>query len=171
MSSSLLQDELGFLLRAEIIWIKAKGASGSCAWGSTYSASNAVLRDVTERIVVASKGRFDRAIPKKKKRAALGLPCEDTIAPDDFRSWTLDTWEFPPESAKRIGHPAPFPVELPLRLIELYTYRGDVVLDPFVGSGTTAVAAARTGRRYVGVDADEQYVRLARTRLGDARPV
>ena len=121
---TILQEDLGFLLRGEIIWIKAKGANGSCAWGSYGSASNPVLRDVTERIVVASKGRFDRAV-SKKKRADLGLPYEDTITPDDFRAWTLDTWEFLPESARRIGHPAPFPVELPGRLIELYTYRGD----------------------------------------------
>ncbi len=162
---AILQNDLGFLLRAEIIWVKAKGANGSCAWGSTYSASNPVLRDVTERIIVASKGRFGRAIPKKKKRMTLGLTYEDTIRPEDFRAWTLDIWEFPPESARRIGHPAPFPVELPRRLIELYTYRGDVVLDPFIGSGTTALAALENGRRYVGVDIEDGYLNIARTRL------
>ena len=157
-------DDLGFLLRGEIIWVKATGANGSCAWGSYCSASNPVLRDVTERIVVASKGRFDRAIPKKE-RAHRGLPHEDSIRPEDFREWTLDTWYFPPESAKRVGHPAPFPIELPRRLIELHTFRGDVVLDPFVGSGTTALGAVKSGRHYVGVDIDSSYIELAHDRL------
>ena len=114
----LLQDDLGFLLRGEIVWVKGKGANGNCAWGSYASAANPVLRDVTERIVMASKGRFDR-VPSRTKRKALGLPFEDTIDAGDFRTWTLDTWHFAPESAKRIGHPAPFPVELPRRVIEL----------------------------------------------------
>lgn len=162
--SSILED-LGLLPRGEIVWIKGKGANGSCAWGSYASPANPVLRDVTERIVVASKGRFDRAIPRKK-RAEMDLPHVSTIYPEDFRAWTLDTWYFPPESAKRVGHPAPFPPELPRRLIELYTYRGDVVLDPFAGAGTVALAAKQAGRRYVCVDADETYVELARRRLG-----
>jgi site-specific DNA-methyltransferase (adenine-specific) len=78
---------------------------------------------------------------------------------------TLDVWEIPPESATRVGHPAPFPIELPSRLIDLYTYRGDLVLDPFVGSGSTAIAAVRRGRHYVGYDLDETYIRLAERRL------
>ena len=78
---------------------------------------------------------------------------------------TLDVWELAPESATRVGHPAPFPVELPQRLIELYTYRDDVVLDPFMGSGTTAVAAVRTGRHYLGYDTDDGYARAARERV------
>lgn len=104
-----------------------------CAWGSYASSANPVLRDVTERIVLASKGRFDRA-KSKLERANRGLPHEDTISAEDFRAWTLDTWHFATESAKRVGHPAPFPVELPRRVIELLTYRGDCVLDPFSGA-------------------------------------
>jgi hypothetical protein len=88
---------------------------------------------------------------------------------DDFMENTLDLWEIPAESATRVGHPAPFPVELPERLIELYTYRADLVLDPFAGSGTTAVAALRTGRHYVGYDLDEAYIRLAETRVEEER--
>ena len=88
---------------------------------------------------------------------------------EDFMENTLDVWEIPSESATRVGHPAPFPVELPSRLINLYTYKGDLVLDPFVGSGTTAVAAVRTGRRYVGYDLDEAYIRLAETRVDTER--
>jgi modification methylase len=164
----ILEEELGFLLRAEIIWQKGAGASGSCAWGSFMKPSNPVLRDVTERIVVASKGRFDRA-PDVKTRKRTGLPHEPTIAKDDFMSWTLDVWHMPAESATRVGHPAPFPIELPRRLIELYTYENDVVLDPYMGSGSTALACVETERRYVGYDTDDSYVDLSRKRVQDAQ--
>jgi DNA modification methylase len=160
----LLDDQLGFLLRGEIVWKKADGATGSCAWGSYCSPTNPVLRDVTERIIVASKGRFDRA-PSVRARQAAGRPSEATITVDEFLAGTLDLWEMRPESARRVGHPAPFPVELPERLIQLYTFRGDLVLDPFLGSGTTALAAARTGRLFVGYDTEPAYVELARARL------
>ncbi|HJM27988.1 MAG: site-specific DNA-methyltransferase [Acidimicrobiales bacterium] len=160
----ILQDDIGFLLRGEIIWIKAEGASGSCAWGSFQSASNPVLRDVTERVIVASKLRLDRAIPRKK-REEMGFPHLNTIRKEDFLAWTLDTWRIQPESAKRVGHPAPFPIELPRRLIELYSYQGDLILDPFCGAGTTAVAAKNAGRHYIGFDTDESYIKLAEERL------
>jgi DNA modification methylase len=161
---SILQDDLGLLIRGEIVWRKARGAGGSCAWGSFRSPANPVLRDLTERVVVASKGRFDRALPRNR-RAELGLPHEATIGRDEFLDATLDVWEIPPESASRVGHPAPFPIDLPRRLIELYTYRGDLVLDPFIGSGTTALAAVATGRHYVGFDTDPAYVALAEERI------
>jgi DNA modification methylase len=164
----ILQDDLGLLLRGEIVWVKQRGASGSCAWGSFQSPSNPVLRDLTERVVVASKGRFDRAVPSKE-RARLGLPSEASMTRDDFMENTLDLWELPAESATRVGHPAPYPVELPSRLIDLYTYRGDLVLDPFLGSGSTAVAALRRGRHFAGYDLDESYVRLAQTRVDEER--
>jgi DNA modification methylase len=162
----ILQDELGLLLRGEIVWIKADGASGSTAWGSFQSAANPVLRDLSERIVVASKGRFDRA-PTRKQRESLGLPFENTISKQDFMDGTLDVWRVQPESARRVGHPAPFPVEIPSRCIELFTFRDDVVLDPFMGSGSTAVAAVRTDRRYVGYDTDPAYVALAEKRVAE----
>ncbi len=165
--TTILQDDLGFLLRGEIVWVKGKGANGSCAWGSYASAANPVLRDLTERIVVASKGRFDRALARRE-RAERGLPSENTISPAHFREWTLDTWHFPPESAKRVGHPAPFPVELPRRLIELFTYQGDAVLDPFAGAGQVALACLATKRRYICVDIDASYVELARQRIAEA---
>ncbi len=164
----ILQDDLGMLLRGEILWRKAKGATGSIAVGSYLSAANPVLRDITERIVVASKGRFDRAVPRKE-RELRGLPFENTITKDEFFAATLDVWEIRPEHARRIGHPAPFPVDLPQRLIHLYTYRDDVVLDPFIGSGSTAVAAVATGRRYIGYDTDAEYVALAEERIARAR--
>ncbi|MEE8407547.1 MAG: site-specific DNA-methyltransferase [Acidimicrobiia bacterium] len=161
---SILQDDLGMLLRGEVIWQKAKGAGGSCAWGSYRSPQNPVLRDVTERVIIASKGRFDRAV-KRAKRKAEGLPHEASIETEEFLQATIDIWEIPPESATRVGHPAPFPIALPRRLIELYTYTGDLILDPFLGSGTTAVAAANAGRHYVGFDTDADYLDLAEERL------
>jgi DNA modification methylase len=166
--TGILQDDLRLLLRGEIIWLKQRGSSGSCAWGSFQRPGNPVLRDLTERVIVASKGRFDRAVPAKL-RALEGLPSESSMTREDFMENTLDVWEIPAESATRVGHPAPFPVELPARLIELYTYRGDLVLDPFAGSGTAAVAAVRSARHYVGYDLDESYVRLAETRVSAER--
>lgn len=162
----ILQDDLGLLLRGELIWQKAEGASGSCAWGSFRSAANPVLRDISERVVIASKGRFDRA-RSVKQRAAAGLPHESTLMTEDFMALTLDIWPIPPERAGRVGHPAPFPVELPEQLIRLYTYRDDLVLDPFMGSGSALVAAARLGRRYVGYDLDADYVAIAARRVAE----
>jgi DNA modification methylase len=161
--TEILQN-LGLLLRGEVVWWKGRAAGGSCAWGTFQRPSNPVLRDVTERIVIASKGRFDRAL-KPEERLALELPSTATISRDEFLEATTDLWEIPPESATRVGHPAPFPVELPKRLIELYTYEGDVVLDPFMGSGTTAIAAVRTDRRYIGFDTDQAYVKQAKKRI------
>jgi site-specific DNA-methyltransferase (adenine-specific) len=164
----ILQDDLRLLLRGEIVWVKQRGSSGSCAWGSFQRPGNPVLRDLSERVVIASKGRFDRALPAKV-RAGRGLPSESSMTREDFMQNTLDVWEIPAESATRIGHPAPFPVELPGRLIELYTYRGDLVLDPFAGSGTTAVAALRAGRHFAGYDLDETYIELSEARVEEER--
>ncbi|MFN2487892.1 MAG: site-specific DNA-methyltransferase [Acidimicrobiia bacterium] len=161
---SILQDDLGLLIRGEIIWRKAHGAGGSCAWGSFRSPANPVLRDLTERVIIASKGRFDRAL-NRRQRAERNLPHQPTISATDFMESTLDLWDIPAESAVRIGHPAPFPVELPRRLIELYTYQGDLVLDPYIGSGTTAVAAATSDPHYIGFDTEPEYIVLAQRRL------
>jgi DNA modification methylase len=161
--TQVLQD-LGLLMRGEVVWWKGRAAGGSCAWGTFQQPGNPVLRDVTERVVIASKGRFDRALPPGARRDRR-LPSAATISRDEFLDATTDLWEIPPESASRVGHPAPFPVDLPARVIELYTYENDVVLDPFIGSGTTAVAALRTRRHFVGYDTDPRYVRLARERV------
>ncbi len=150
--------EIGFLMRGEIIWDKAASASPSTAWGSWQSASNPVLRDVHEYILVFSKESFSRK-PEVK---------EDTIERESFLEWTKSIWTFPAVSAKRIGHPAPFPEELPRRLIDLYTFKNDVVLDPFCGSGTTCLAAFRLGRQYIGYEINPQYKQLAEERLGGA---
>ena len=164
----ILDDGLGMLLRGEIVWRKAEGAAGSCAWGSYRSPTNPVLRDVSERVIVASKGRFDRALDVRT-RQSQGRPYVASISTDEFLDATLDIWEIRPESARRVGHPAPFPVELPQRLIELYTFQDDLVLDPFLGSGSTAVAAVRCGRRFAGYDTDRTYVVLAEARVRQER--
>ena len=127
------------------------------AWGSWQSASNPVLRDVHEYILVFSKGSFSR-----KKVAGQ----ENTISKEQFMEWTKSVWSMSPESAKKIGHPAPFPLELPYRLIQLYTFTGDIILDPFMGSGTTAMAALQGGRKYIGYENDPEYVKLAEGRIG-----
>jgi DNA modification methylase len=160
----ILQDELRLLLRGEVLWRKGEGASSSCAWGSFRSATNPVLRDITERVIVASKGRFDRAKTTEERRA-LSLPHVNQISADEFMEATLDVWSMSPESARRVNHPAPFPVELPQRLIGLYTYEEDVVVDPFMGSGSTLVAAIRANRRYLGYDTDPEYVKTAKRRV------
>jgi DNA modification methylase len=163
---TILQDDLGLLLRGELIWQKGEGATSSCAWGSFRSAANPVLRDITERVVIASKGRFDRA-RSSKQRETEGLPYKNTLMTEDFMALTLDVWDMPTESARRVGHPAPFPVELPEQLIRLYTFENDLVLDPFMGSGSALVAAARLGRRYVGYELDPEYVEIARRRVAE----
>jgi site-specific DNA-methyltransferase (adenine-specific) len=155
--AGLLRD-LGFLLRGEIIWQKAQGAGGSCAWGSWQSAKNPTLRDLHEYVLVASKGTY--------RRMRIG---EDSIERDEFLAATLSVWNIPPASARRVGHPAPFPVDLPRRLIELYTFREDLVLDPFIGAGSTAVAAVQTGRHFVGYDTVREYLDLAAERVAEAR--
>jgi site-specific DNA-methyltransferase (adenine-specific) len=164
----ILQDDLEMLLRGEVIWQKARGSAGSCAWGSFQRPANPVLRDLSERVIIASKGRFDRALtpPQRKKK---GLPCDASMYRDEFMEATTDIWEIPPESATRVGHPAPFPVDLPKRLIHLYTYYDDLVLDPFMGSGTTAIAALRTDRHFVGYDTDAEYVDQAKVRINTER--
>jgi len=148
--------EIGFLMRGEVIWNKASSVSPSTAWGSWCSAANPTLRDVHEYILIFSKGTFQRRNPSGKG---------NTISKEEFLEFTKSVWTFPAVSAKEIGHPAPFPVELPYRCIQLYTYEGDVVLDPFMGSGQTAIAAIKTARYYIGYDIEEEYLRLAERRI------
>jgi len=147
--------ELGYLMRGEIIWDKAASASSSTAWGSWLSATNPVLRDVHEYVLIFCKQSFSR--PGKDR--------ESTIERDEFLSSTKSVWTFPAESARAVGHPAPFPEELPHRLIQLYTFEGDVVLDPFCGSGTTCVAARKSQRHYIGYEINPEYAQNAKARL------
>jgi modification methylase len=151
--------ELGFYMRGEIIWNKAAGAGVSTAWGSWQSASNPILRDTHEYILVFSKGDYKRE--KKDK--------QNTITKDQFIEWTKSIWTMNPESAKKIGHPAPFPEELPYRLIQLYSFIDDIILDPFMGSGTTAVSSLKSDRKFIGYDTDKNYIKLAEKRLSRYR--
>ena len=148
---------LGFLMRGEIIWNKASSGSPSTAWGSWLSAKNPTLRDIHEYILIFSKGSF--------KREDIGR--DSTISRGEFLEFTKSVWTFSAESAKKVGHPAPFPLELPYRLIQLYTFNEDVVLDPFIGSGQLAISAIKSGRHYVGYEIDERYVKLAKDRVDD----
>lgn len=150
-----IMDDLGFLMRGEIIW--DKGAAGlSTAWGSWMMASNPVLRDQHEYILAFSKGTFARENLNSR---------ENTISKDEFVEFTRSIWRIQPEAANRIDHPAPFPVELPYRCIQLYTFAGEVVIDPFAGSGSSCIAALQTGRGYVGYDISAEYCRLAEQRI------
>ncbi len=152
--------DLGFLMRGEIIWDKSASGGGSCAWGSWMSASNPVLRDYHEYILIFSKGSYSKNKNQTKR---------DTIERDDFINWTKSIWTFPAVNAKKIGHPAPFPIELPNRLINLYSYEEDVVLDPFCGSGTTCIAAIQNNRKYVAYDIKKEYVDLAEKRISNQK--
>ena len=147
---------IGFLMRGQIIWDKSSSSGGSTAWGSWASASNPTLRDIHEYILIFSKDMFSR--PKLSDRSS-------TISKEDFLEFTKSIWRFQSESAKRIGHPAPFPIELARRCIELYTYSGEVVLDPFMGSGSTAIASMDCDRRFVGYEVNKEYVELAEKRI------
>lgn len=148
--------EIGFLMRGEIIWNKASSASPSTAWGSWLSAANPTLRDIHEYILVFCKDTFSRKRPKGR---------ESTISKGEFLEFTKSVWTFAAESARKVGHPAPFPIELPRRLIQLYTFRGEVILDPFAGSGATCLAALQNDRFYIAYEVDKKYIELAERRI------
>ena len=152
---SKMMIDIGFNMRGEIIWNKAASSSPSTAWGSWQSAANPILRDIHEYILVFSKGDYKREKGKK----------ENTISKEQFMEWTKSIWTMNAESARRIGHPAPFPEELPSRLIQLYSFKGDIILDPFMGSGTTAVSALKTERKFVGYEISKEYINLAEKRI------
>jgi site-specific DNA-methyltransferase (adenine-specific) len=159
LHSYIIKDmlELGFYMRGEIIWNKASSASPSTAWGSWLSAANPVLRDIHEYILVFSKDSFTH----------LQMGKENSISKEEFLEWTKSVWTFPAVSAKKIGHPAPFPEELPNRLIKLYSFKDDIVLDPFLGSGTTSLVALKNGRHYNGYDTNKKYIELADRRISE----
>jgi site-specific DNA-methyltransferase (adenine-specific) len=156
----LIEDmlDLGFLMRGEIIWNKASSGSPSTAWGTWLSAKNPILRDIHEYILVFSKSSFARDRIENKK---------STISKEEFLEFTKSVWTFSAEPATKVGHPAPFPVELPYRLIQLYTFEEEVILDPFMGSGQTAIAAIKTHRHYIGYETNQEYIELAQRRIKD----
>lgn len=157
LHSYIIEDmhDIGFLMRGEILWDKGSSASPSTAWGTYLKANNPVLRDIHEYILVFCKDTFTRLNPHKRK---------STISKEEFLEFTKSVWKFAAERASKVGHPAPFPIELPYRLIQLYTFEDEVVLDPFVGSGTTCIAALKTNRKYVAYDIDKKYCDLAEQR-------
>jgi site-specific DNA-methyltransferase (adenine-specific) len=145
---------VGYQYHATIIWNESN-ISRRTAWGSWMSASAPYVIAPVELIVVLYKKQWKKA----------GGSGESDILRQEFLDWTNGVWTFSGESKRKIGHPAPFPVELPRRCIKLFSFVGDVVLDPFMGSGSTLVAAQLHGRRGVGVELDEGYCRLAAQRL------
>ena len=157
---SKIMIEIGFNMRGEIIWNKSAGAGISTAWGSFQSASNPILRDVHEYILIFSKGNYKRERDKEEKELR-----KDNITKEEFIEWTKSVWTINTESAKRIGHPAPFPEELPNRLIKLFSFTNDIVIDPFMGSGTTAIAAIKNNRNFVGYEINKEYINLANDRI------
>ena len=157
---SKIMIEIGFNMRGEIIWNKSAGAGISTAWGSFQSASNPILRDVHEYILIFSKGNYKRERNKEEKELR-----KDNITKEEFIEWTKSVWTMNTESAKRIGHPAPFPEELPNRLIKLFSFTNDIIIDPFMGSGTTAIASIKNSRNFVGYEINEEYINLANNRI------
>ncbi|MDA9645309.1 site-specific DNA-methyltransferase [Candidatus Actinomarina] len=149
--------DLGFLMRGEIIWQKSKGANANFAWGSWLSASNPVIRDIHEYCLVFSKDGMSKGIKGKS-----------TLEKEEFMDSTLSIWNINPARAKKIGHPAPYPIELVERFINLYSYEKDLILDPFIGSGTTAIAANNLNRNYIGYEISEEYCELANKRIIEA---
>ena len=161
---SKMMIEIGFNMRGEIIWNKSAGAGISTAWGSFQSASNPILRDVHEYILIFSKGNYKRERDKEEKELR-----KDNITKEEFIEWTKSVWTMNTESAKRIGHPAPFPEELPNRLIKLFSFTNDIVIDPFMGSGTTAIAAIKNNRNFVGYEINKEYINLANNRISNLK--
>ncbi len=161
---SKIMIDIGFNMRGEIIWNKSAGAGSSTAWGSFQSASNPTLRDVHEYILIFSKGNY------KRERDKLELEIKkNSISKENFIEWTKSIWNMNTESAKRIGHPAPFPIELPYRLIQLLSFENDIILDPFMGSGTSAVAASNSNRYFIGYEINYDYITLANERIKNAQ--
>nr|MDO8086396.1 site-specific DNA-methyltransferase [Candidatus Sigynarchaeum springense] len=151
--------DIGFQYHATIIW-NEQNISRRTAWGSWLSASAPFVIAPVEAIPVLYK-----KVWKKERKG------ESDVTRDEFLEYTNAFWTFNGESGKRVGHPAPFPVELPRRCIKMFSYVGDTVLDPFVGSGTTLVACAQNRRKGIGVEINPEYCKLARERLvGEIQP-
>ncbi|MGC8685778.1 MAG: DNA-methyltransferase, partial [bacterium] len=158
LHSYIIEDmhDMGFLMRGEILWDKGTSVSPSTAWGSYLKANNPVLRDIHEYILIFCKDSFTHSNPYNRR---------STISKEEFLEFTKSVWRFTAERATKVGHPAPFPVELSYRLIQLYTFENEVVLDPFAGSGSTCIAALKTNRKYVAYEIDKKYCDLAERRI------
>jgi site-specific DNA-methyltransferase (adenine-specific) len=154
-------------MRGQVIWDKAASVGVSTAWGSWRSPSNPTLRDVHEYIIVFCKDEFRLAAPRSLGEGGQQPKGETDLTSEEFTALTKSIWTFPTGSARKVGHPAPFPVELPARLIRLYSWKGALVLDPFCGSGSTCVAASQLERNWIGVDIDPHYVEIAERRVAE----
>lgn len=150
---TVLAKKVGWNYKTTIIWNEGNISKGS-AWGSWLSASAPHVIAPVELIVVFYKDQW--------KKTTKG---NSDITPEEFKEWTRGIWTFRGESKQKIGHPAPFPVELPYRCIKLFSYVGDTVLDPFMGSGSSVIAAKKANRIGIGVDIEKQYCELAKKRL------
>jgi site-specific DNA-methyltransferase (adenine-specific) len=146
--------EVGWKYHTTIIW-NEQNISRRTAWGSWMSASAPFVIAPVEVIVIFYKKRWKK-INKNGK---------SDITKNEFMEWTNGVWNFSGESKKRVGHPSPFPVELPYRCIKLFSFVKDIVLDPFLGSGSTLIACHQTDRKGIGIDIDKNYCELAKDRL------
>ena len=146
--------DIGYQYHSTIIWNEGN-ISRRTAWGSWMSASAPFVIAPVELIIILYKNSWKK----------LGGSKVSDVTRDEFMNWTNGLWTFNGESKKKIGHPAPFPLELPARCIKMFSYVGDTVLDPFLGSGTTLIAAAMLDRKGIGIDIDERYCKLAEKRI------
>ena len=153
-----------FSLREMIIWIKSYAeydenifCGGSTTWGSWQSPSNPFCRSFSEFIIVSHK-----------LMSRLQHNGKTDLTKEEFLKYTKNIWFLPTET-NRIGHPAPFPYELPFRCIKLYSYINDLIFDPFVGSGTTCLVARDLHRNYIGCDVSKKYIEIANGRLSQQR--
>ena len=145
---------VGFRYHSTVIWNEGN-ISKSSAWGSWMSASSPYVIAPVELIVILYKDSW-------KKTSGSRI---NDITKEEFIAWTNGVWTFKGESKRKIGHPAPFPIELPKRCIKLFSFVGDTVLDPFMGSGTTLISAMQNGRKGIGIDLEEEYCNLAEKRI------
>jgi site-specific DNA-methyltransferase (adenine-specific) len=149
--------EIGYKYHSTIVWNEGN-ISRRTAWGSWMSASAPFVIAPVELVVVLYKNTWKKTSGSKVS----------DVTRDEFMNWTNGLWTFNGESKKKIGHPAPFPLELPRRCVKMFSYVGDTVLDPFMGSGTTLIAAAMLRRKGIGIDVDKGYCQLAKKRILNA---
>ena len=146
--------KVGWKYHSTIIW-NEQNISRRTAWGSWMKASAPYVIAPVEVILIMYKEYWKKT---------SGSQVSD-IERDEFMTWTNGVWNFSGESKKKIGHPAPFPLELPKRCIKLFSFVGDVILDPFLGSGTTLISCIENNRKGIGIEIDEKYCELARKRI------